>query len=114
MRHPVAALGILAALTSATTKLEAQGQAAPSRNQPFLLVADEVQYDEQLGLTIARGHVEISQGGDVLLADTVSYNQHTDTITASGHVSLLLPSGEVLFSNFMELRSEEHTSELQS
>jgi LPS-assembly protein len=63
-----------------------------------------VQYDEQLGLTIARGHVEISQGGDVLLADTVSYNQHTDTITASGHVSLLLPSGEVLFSNFMELR----------
>ncbi|HTT79483.1 MAG TPA: LPS assembly protein LptD [Stellaceae bacterium] len=75
-----------------------------NRNAPIVFQADEVTYDQQLGLTIARGHVEISQGGDVLLADTVSYNQHTDTVTASGHVSLLLPTGEVLFSNFMELR----------
>ena len=47
------------------------------------------QYDDQLALTVAKGHVEISQGGEVLLADTVSYNQRTDTVTASGHVSLL-------------------------
>ena len=74
------------------------------RSAPILFQADEVQYDDQLGLTIAKGHVEISQGSQVLLADTVSYNQRTDTITASGHVSLLQPTGDVAFADFMELR----------
>ena len=64
----------------------------------------EVEYDEQLALTVARGHVEISQDGQVLLADIVSYNQRTDTITASGNVSFSQPTGEILFAEFMELR----------
>ena len=64
------------------------------KNAPILFRADEIQYDEQLALTIARGHVEISQNGQVLLADTVSYNQRTDTVTASGNVSLAQPTGE--------------------
>ena len=62
------------------------------------------QYDEQLALTVARGHVEISQNGQVLLADTVSYNQRTDTVTASGNVSLTQPTGEIVFADFIELR----------
>ncbi|HEX6443345.1 MAG TPA: LPS assembly protein LptD [Stellaceae bacterium] len=74
------------------------------KNAPIAFQADQVEYDDKLALTIARGHVEISQSGQVLLADTVTYNQRTDTVTASGHVSLLLPSGEVVFSDFMELR----------
>src|SRR5438552_1586444 len=74
------------------------------KNAPIVFQADEVQYDDQLALTVAKGHVEISQGGEVLLADMVSYNQRTDTITASGHVSLLEPTGEVAFADFMELR----------
>ena len=52
---------------------------------------------------MAKGHVEISQGGDILLADTVSYNQRTGTITASGNVSLVQPTGEIVFSEFIEL-----------
>jgi LPS-assembly protein len=80
--------------------------AGPSQNQnaPILFRADEVEYDEQLALTVARGHVEISQNGIVLLADTVSYNQRTDTVTASGNVSFSQPTGEILFADFMELR----------
>ena len=74
------------------------------KNAPIVFQADEVQYDDQLALTVAKGHVEISQGGEVLLADVVTYNQRSDTITASGHVSLLMPTGEVVFSDFMELR----------
>jgi LPS-assembly protein len=73
-------------------------------NAPITLRADQVEYDENLALTIARGHVEISQNGDVLLADTVTYNQRTDTITASGDVSLSEPTGEIMFANYMELR----------
>jgi LPS-assembly protein len=74
------------------------------QNAPVVFRADEVEYDEQLALTIARGHVEISQNGQVLLADVVTYNQRTDTITASGNVSLSQPTGEVVFADFIELR----------
>jgi LPS-assembly protein len=74
------------------------------QNAPMVFRADEVQYDEQLALTVARGHVEISQSGRILLADTVSYNQRTDTVTASGNVSFSQPTGEIVFANFMELR----------
>jgi LPS-assembly protein len=84
------------------------------RNAPVLFQADEVEYDEQLGLTVAKGHVEISQGGEVLLADTVSYNQRTGTITASGHVSLVQPTGEVVFSQFIELRDSMNTGFAQN
>jgi LPS-assembly protein len=76
-----------------------------SSNEPMTFQADEVSYDEQLALTIARGHVEIAQGTQILLADVVSYNQRTDTVTASGHVSLMLQDGSVVFSDYMELRN---------
>jgi len=80
------------------------GNSGPT-NAPMTFQADEVQYDEQLGLTVAKGHVEIAQGTQILLADVVSYNQRTDTVTASGHVSLMTPDGAVLFSDYMELRN---------
>lgn len=70
---------------------------------PVLFSADEVNYDNDFGLVIARGNVEISQGNRTLLADTVSYNQRTDTVTASGHVSMLQESGDVVFGNYVEL-----------
>ncbi len=80
------------------------GPQKQDKNAPIVFQADEVQFDDQLALTVAKGHVEISQGGEVLLADTVTYNQRSDTITASGHVSLLESTGEVTFADFMELR----------
>jgi LPS-assembly protein len=76
-----------------------------AKNAPITFQADEVEYDDQLALTIAKGHVEIAQGTQILLADVVTYNQRTDTITASGHVSLMTPDGTVLFTDYMELRN---------
>ena len=60
----------------------------------------------ELGLIVANGHVEISQNDQVLLADTVTYNQRTDTVTASGHVSLLQPTGDIIFADFVELHDD--------
>jgi LPS-assembly protein len=82
------------------------GGGQQDKNAPILFRADEIEYDEQLALTIARGNVEIAQGEQVLLADTVTYNQRTDTITASGHVSLTQPTGEIVFADFIELRDQ--------
>ncbi|HML09310.1 MAG TPA: LPS assembly protein LptD [Stellaceae bacterium] len=88
-----------------TAAAESLGVDNTTKNAPITFQADEVQYDDQLALTIAKGHVEIAQGLQILLADVVTYNQRSDTVTASGHVSLMTPDGTVLFSDFMELRS---------
>jgi LPS-assembly protein len=81
-----------------------RGTAPTDSGAPLTFQADEIEYDEQNSLTIAKGHVEIAQGTQILLADVVTYNQRTDTVTASGHVSLMTASGEVLFAEFIELR----------
>jgi LPS-assembly protein len=79
--------------------------AAPTgQSAPLTFQADEVEYDEEHSLTIAKGHVELSQGNQILLADVVSYNQRADTVTASGHVSLMSDDGQVVFADYMELR----------
>jgi LPS-assembly protein len=81
------------------------GNSLHNRNSPIVLRADEIEHNDDLGLTIARGNVEVSQNGNVLLADTATYNQRTDTMTASGHVSLSQPTGEILFADYLELRN---------
>src|ERR1700732_848518 len=114
----VAVLGLLCAAAPALAQLSTGAGAVSgyrqNRNAPVVFQADEVQYDEQLGLTVAKGHVEISQGGEILLADTVSYNQRTDMVTASGHVSLLTPTGEIAFADFMELRDSMNNAFAQN
>ena len=95
---------IAGATLPAAAQLSLGAGSKQDQNAPIVFRADEVEYDEQLALTVARGHVEISQNGQVLLADTVSYNQRTDTVTASGNVSFSQPTGEIVFADFMELR----------
>lgn len=81
----------------------AMSQTEPAADQPVLIKADEITRDEELGAVVARGNVEITQGGRILLADSVSYNERTDTVSASGNVKLLEPTGEVLFADYVEL-----------
>src|SRR6266446_3264299 len=89
--------------------------APPPRDaNAMLFSADELQYDQELGLVVAKRHVQISQGLRTLLADTVTYNQRTDTVTASGHVSLLEPTGEILFADFIELTNRFQDGFLQN
>ncbi len=73
---------------------------------PALLSADEVTYDESLGVATARGNVEISQGDRVLKADAISYNMRNDVVTASGNITLIEPSGELIFAEYIELTSD--------
>lgn len=82
------------------------GNTPIDENQPALITADEVTYNEAMGIVTARGSVEISQSQRVLVADTVSYNVQTDVVTASGNVALLEPSGEVLFSDYAEVTGD--------
>jgi LPS-assembly protein len=85
------------------------GKFAPApgnENEPVLLKADEITYDESLRLVTARGNVEIAQGDRVLLADVVTYNEKTTVMTASGHVALMESTGEVYFSEYAEFTNQ--------
>ncbi|MGO8920578.1 MAG: LPS-assembly protein LptD [Stellaceae bacterium] len=106
-----------AALPPAAQPPAAQPPAAqPSATQqpPVVFSADEVQYDSDLGLIVAKGHVELTQRDQTLLADTVTYNQRTDTATASGHVVLLQPSGDIVFADYVELHDNMREGFLQN
>lgn len=96
---------VLAAVFVLALPIVAHGQRF-ERDVPILMTADELQFDDELGIATAKGNVEISQGERVLLADMVIYNQRDDVVTASGNVILVEPTGEVLFAEFAELTDD--------
>ncbi len=103
MRYLVA-VAIAAAAMAAATASCAQG--IKGLEAPVLLTADEVSYDQRLGMVTATGNVELSQGDRVLLAETITYNERTDTVTAQGNVVIIEPSGEVFFADYVKLQDE--------
>ncbi len=85
----------------------AAAQPAPSdQDQPVLITADELKYNDELNLVTASGNVELAQGERVLMADTVTLNRKTNVVNASGNVILLEPTGEVIFAEFAELTDD--------
>src|SRR5260221_4959549 len=61
-------------------------QTAP-KDTTIRLIADEAGYDKDLGVYVARGHVQVSKAGKTAMADTIAYNERINRIIASGHVS---------------------------
>ena len=81
---------------------------------PAVLKADELTYDQELDIVTASGHVEITQGDRVLRADTVSYNRRANLVTANGNVTLLEPTGDVLFADYVELTDDFKNGAMQN
>lgn len=87
--------------------VEASAQILPSATSgPALITADEVTYDEHLGVVTARGTVEISQGERVLRADVVSFNRLTNVVTATGNIVVIEPTGDVMFADYAEMSEQ--------
>jgi LPS-assembly protein len=83
----------------------AGGSSQPvDRNAPVTFTAEEVEYDREKGLVIARGRVEAWQGERLLRADEFTYDRNTGIATARGNVQLLEPDGQVLFADEAELK----------
>jgi LPS-assembly protein len=75
-------------------------------SEPVNLQANEILYDQELGLMIARGDVEIHQHAQHLYADTVTYNQKLDRVTASGSVRLHDAKGNIAHTSYAELSGD--------
>ena len=88
------------------TAFAATPRAARASDSPVNLVAQEVGYDQDLGVYVARGRVEMEQDNRILMADTVTYNERSRTMSASGNVVLLLPTGDTVFGNYVDVTDD--------
>jgi LPS-assembly protein len=102
--HLAAGIAIVALSIGASPAAGQPG--APAEDLPAVLKADEVTYDQDLDIVTASGQVEITQGARVLRADAVSYNRRANLITASGNVTLLEPTGDVIFADYVEIKDD--------
>ncbi|MGI9382901.1 MAG: LPS-assembly protein LptD [Methyloligellaceae bacterium] len=71
-----------------------KGQSNP--DQPMLLQADEMIYNNQNNTVTAKGNVEIYHGTYTLLAEKVIYDQGAQTLTAEGNVRIKEPDGAII------------------
>ncbi len=89
-----------------TQGVDGQGAATEDEDQPTVLIADELTYDQELEVVIARGNVQLAQGGRIVRAETITYNRRTEVVTASGNVTVVETTGELLFAEYAELEDD--------
>lgn len=82
------------------------GGPSPDDQQPVTFTADEVEYDQNRALVVARGHVEAWQGNRVLRADEFTYDRNTGVATARGNVQLIEGDGQVVFAESVVLENQ--------
>lgn len=96
-------------------RLSRIGSAPPTaRDEPVTFMADQVQYDREKSLVIARGKVEAWQGGRVVQADQMTFDRSTGVVVAAGNVVMLEPGGQVLFAEYAELNRDMSEGILKS
>lgn len=78
-------------------------------DEPVTMQADEMAYDKDNAIVIARGKVEVIQGPYILSADQLTYFQQRNLVQASGNVSILQPTGDVYFADYVELKDDMKT-----
>ncbi|MDC0349249.1 LPS assembly protein LptD [Alphaproteobacteria bacterium] len=79
---------------------------ASAKKTEFLLRADQVSHEKDLGVIIARGKVKVSDGVEIIEADTVTYNQKINLVSASGHVKFYDKKGGVSTGNYLEFSED--------
>lgn len=80
--------------------------ADPKSSLPFIFKADKLAYDQENGLVIATGSVEVVQGDRILLADRLIYDRNTNTVTADGNVVMMAAEKETVFADRAQLTGD--------
>lgn len=75
-------------------------------SEPVTMEANEIGYDQENGIVIARGKVTVMQGERVLNADEITFLQQRDKVMARGNVSMLQSTGDVYFADTVELTDD--------
>jgi LPS-assembly protein len=75
-------------------------------NEPVLLHADDLTFDNEKNIITAQGHVQVYQEQEVLTADSLTYDRNQDKITAKGNVVWQRETGDVFFGSYIELQNQ--------
>ncbi len=102
----LASIGLLALAAAVNAAEPDQTRLTIEADEPVVLIADNIERDDELGLTRASGNVELAQGLRLIVADTITYNERDNVVAASGNVTLLEPSGNVVFADYAELKDD--------
>lgn len=78
----------------------------PEPEEQLLLESDELIYDNDRGLVIAIGNVQIAYGRSTLVADQVEYNQQSGRVLAIGNVEILEPNGNRIFAQEIDITDD--------
>ncbi|MEQ9519953.1 MAG: LPS-assembly protein LptD [Parvibaculum sp.] len=101
------ALSILFGAVGTSLILPAPAHAEePRPADQVLMQADELTYDQATKTVTAIGNVEVAFSQRVMTANKMVYYEETGVVLASGNVVLVEPTGEVIFSDNVELRDE--------
>lgn len=95
-----------ASLGLAISAAPAFGQELTLGEGPILLLADEVEVDEERRVIIARGNVDVTRGDRRLLADSIRYREAEDRIDAIGNITLLEPNGQAIYADLMSITGD--------
>lgn len=77
-----------------------------SKDDPFVIVSDDIAYNEKTNIVTATGHVYISHNNQLLYADSLQYYKETDTVYANGNVWLRDKEGNFSFGDYVELKNK--------
>lgn len=80
--------------------------AALDKNGPVDFSADELTYDREMNLIIARGNVTFTQGNSSLRADHINYDTVDGVVIASGNVEIYTPDGGLMRGNYAKLSGD--------
>lgn len=72
-------------------------------DQKMLLASDELIYNNDTGIVIANGGVQIDYGNYKLVADRVEYNQNTGRMQAFGSVEMVEPTGNRIYADNLDV-----------
>lgn len=78
-------------------------QAAPAEPPPVALVADRMTYDDETGILVAEGSVEVLYQGRILRAPRIVYDDRAGRVKAYGPITLVDPESGVLLADEAEL-----------
>lgn len=79
---------------------------AGDAEKPVGFSADELVYDREMNLVIARGNVVFTQGDSTLRADHVNYDMTDGVVIASGGVEIDTPDGGLVHANYAKLSGD--------
>nr|WP_244447107.1 LPS-assembly protein LptD [Hoeflea sp. BAL378] len=104
MSAGVALCAIFALSTpEASAQVAIPGNISVQDGQKMLLAADELIYNNDTGVVVASGSVQIDYGNYKLVADRVEYDQTSGRVKASGSVEMVEPTGNRIYADNLDV-----------